>query len=89
MAMSTSDDLANEEIRRRAQLRAAKANKQKFDAAKAMMDHNAGRSAEQAKTARLRALRLSKEAADAKYQQATEAAKPKKAPRKKKAASVS
>lgn len=85
--MSTSD-LSPEEVRRRAQLRAANSNKQKFEAAKAMMDHNAARNAEQNKTARLRALRLSKEAADAKFKQETEMAKPKKTPRKK-AASLS
>lgn len=86
--MSTGD-ISNEEIQRRAQIRAAKANKQKIEASKAMLDHNAGRNAELAKTARLRALRLSKEAADAKLKEETEAAKPQKTPRKKKAAPVS
>ena len=86
--MSTGD-ISNEEIQRRAQIRAAKANKRKIEATKAMMDQDTGRSAELAKTTRLRALRLSKEAADAKLKRETEMAKPQKTPRKKKAALVS
>jgi hypothetical protein len=86
--MSTGD-ISNEEIQRRAQIRAAKANKQKIEASKAMLDQNAGRNAELAKTARLRALRLKKEAADAKLKKETEMAKPQKTPRKKNVAPVS
>ena len=84
----SNSGLSAEEVRRRAQTRAAKANKQKFEAAKALMDQNAARNAEQTKTARLRALRLAKEAEDAKLKQKQETAKPKKASRKK-AASIS
>jgi hypothetical protein len=78
----SKSDVSDEEIRRRANLKAAKANKQKFDAAIAMMDLTSNRKAEQAKTARLRAFRLAKEAADAGLKRETQNARPKKAPRK-------
>jgi hypothetical protein len=84
-----TDNISYEEIQRRPQIRAAKANKQKTEAAKAMLDHNAGRNAEPAKTVRLRALRLSKEAADAKLKNESEMAKPQKTARKKKVTPVS
>lgn len=84
----SNSDLSAGEIRRRAHLRVANANKRKFEAAKAMMDYNDARVAERAKTARLRALRLAKETEDAKKEK-VELAKPRKTPRKRKTFLVS
>jgi hypothetical protein len=80
----TSRGISNDEIRRRAQVRTDKADQRRTDALNSLKTQQAIRDAEQAKTVRLRALRLAREEADTKAALDAPAAK---APRKKKAAS--
>ena len=78
----TSRGISNDEIRRRAQLRTDKAEQRKVDALNSLKTQQNRRDSDQAKTQRLRALRLAREEAAKKEAIAAEAAK---APRKKKA----
>jgi hypothetical protein len=80
----TSRGISNDEIRRRAQLRTDKAEQRKVDALNSLKTQQTRRDADQAKTLRLRALRLAQEEAGRKA--AAEAAETAKTPRKKKAA---
>lgn len=80
----TSRGISNDEIRRRAQLRTDKAEQRRVDALKSLKTQQTRRDADQAKTLRLRALRLARE--DAGKEAAVSAAEASKAPRKKKAA---
>jgi hypothetical protein len=82
----TSRGISNDEIRRRAQVRTDKADQRRVDALKSIKTQQTMRDAEQAKTLRLRALRLAREEVDARKSVAEDAAASK-APRKKKAAS--
>ena len=83
----TSRGISNDEIRRRAQVRSDKADQRKVDALNSLKSQQAIRDAEQAKTLRLRALRLAKEKMEALKSDADSAAATPKASRKKKAAS--
>jgi hypothetical protein len=67
-----SHGISKDEVKRRAEIRAHKAEVRRLDAVRALEANQAERDAEQAKTMRLRALRLAKEADAAK----TEAKKP-------------
>jgi hypothetical protein len=78
----TSRGISNDEIRRRAQLRTDKAEQRKVDALNSLKTQQNRRDSDQAKTQRLRALRLAREEAAKKEAAALEAAK---TPRKKKA----
>lgn len=60
----SSHGIPKDEVRRRAEVRAKKAELRKLDASRALEAHQSAQAAEQAKTARLRALRLAKEAKD-------------------------
>ena len=62
----TSRGISNDEIRRRAQVRADKADQRKVDALNSIKTQQTRRDAEQAKTLRLRALRLAREESAAK-----------------------
>ena len=79
----TSRGISNDEIRRRAQLRTDKAEQRKVDALNSLKTQQVRRDSDQAKTQRLRALRLARE--DAGKKAAAVAAEAAKAPRKKKA----
>ena len=79
----TSRGISNDEIRRRAQLRTDKAEQRKVDALNSLKTQQVRRDSDQAKTLRLRALRLAREEAS---KQAAADAVATKAPRKKKAA---
>ena len=59
----TSRGISNDEIRRRAQLRTDKAEQRKDDAMISLKTQQLRRDSDQAKTLRLRALRLAKEEA--------------------------
>lgn len=83
----TSRGISNDEIRRRAQVRSEKADQRKVDALKSLKTQQTIRDAEQAKTVRLRALRLAREEAEARKAASESAAAALKTPRKKKAAS--
>jgi hypothetical protein len=78
----TSRGISNDEIRRRAQLRTDKAEQRKVDALNSLKTQQVRRDSDQAKTQRLRALRLAREEAGRKA--AAAAAEAAKAPRKKK-----
>lgn len=80
----TSRGISNDEIRRRAQLRTDKAEQRKVDALNSLKTQQTKRDADQAKTLRLRAMRLAQEEAAKRVM--AEAAETSKAPRKKKAA---
>lgn len=77
----TSRGISNDEIRRRAQVRTDKADQRRADALSSLKTQQAIRDAEQAKTLRLRALRLAREEAETKAASDAPAAK---ATRKKK-----
>ena len=79
----TSRGISNDEIRRRAQLRTDKAEQRKVEALNSLKTQQVRRDSDQAKTLRLRALRLAREDAG---KEATAAAEAAKAPRKKKVA---
>jgi hypothetical protein len=80
----TSRGISNDEIKRRAQVRADKADQRKTDALNSIKTQQTRRDAEQAKTQRLRALRLAREEANASKPAAGKGAK---APARKKATS--
>jgi hypothetical protein len=80
----TSRGISNDEIRRRAQLRSDKAEQRKVDALNSLKTQQVKRDSDQAKTQRLRALRLAREEAGKK--ETVAAAVAAKAARKKKTA---
>lgn len=84
----TSRGISNDEIRRRAQVRSDKADQRKVDALNSLKSQQAMRDAEQAKTLRLRALRLAKEKIEARQSEAASAAGSPKTRKKKAAAKV-
>ncbi len=79
----TSRGISNDEIRRRAQLRTDKAEQRKVEALNSLKTQQTKRDADQAKTLRLRALRLAQ--AEASKKATADAAGTSKMPRKKKA----
>jgi hypothetical protein len=79
----TSRGISNDEIRRRAQLRTDKAEQRKVEALNSLKTQQVRRDSDQAKTLRLRALRLAREEAGKRAAADAVAAK---SPRKKKPA---
>jgi hypothetical protein len=80
----TSRGISNDEIRRRAQVRSDKADQRKADALSSLKTQQTIRDAEQAKTLRLRALRLAREEGSTPKNVSPTATASAKAPRKKK-----